>query len=637
MRYSKSAASSRSRDSLKRLKVIAATIQRTVVLLIVLLNGLPGIAFAQTNPIPPPPQPPLDPLLQLMIMQPSIEVATNLVATAQFDPPAVHPGAKAVYRVTFNALSDSVQWPETVPSPAELELRFSARGQILVPTEGKLKPQTAINYHVRAAEAGSFIIPDFVVSVYGQNVTVPSARLEVSESALPTVPQSLQVEFVRTNVYIGEPVTVRVIMRAAAANVIQGIQDLRLNGEGFLWDQTAARQSINMIPYQGSNVAAYTYETTITPLHSGNLTVSAQGFTAGNRFAGPIIIQGKVSIPGGPPQFQLIDSDRFSIHARPLPRAGELPGFNGAIGKFLIDPPRLSTNTVRIGEPVKLFVTVRGEGNMARLVPPVAPASPNWQVFAATPGNPSASGSQPALPGTVAAFTYTLIPLTTNIATTPVIPFSCFDPESGTYVDLSIPSLPIAVLPGETFLDSPMLNAMTKDASSGEQKLKLSSLATDPGRTATTLVPLQQQGWFITLQFVPALGFLALWQWDRRRRFLEQHPDILVRRRARRQLAREKRKLQEMSASGDELGYAGAAVSAMRIAAAPHFPAEPRALVSRDIIQVLNQNEKQGEVVRRIFAAADAADFSAAKPNTEEVLALHPELTRVLAELEAKL
>ena len=54
---------------------------------------------------------------------------------------------------------------------------------------------------------------------------------------------------------------------------------------------------------------------------------------------------------------KLVDSDPVTIAVRPLPKAGELPGFTGGIGNFTIDPPALTTNRLRVGEPVRLTVT----------------------------------------------------------------------------------------------------------------------------------------------------------------------------------------------------------------------------------------------------------------------------------------
>jgi hypothetical protein len=293
----------------------------------------------------------------------------------------VRPGEKSTFRVTFNALDDSVRWPEEIVAPPQLALRRSARGQFLQPTVDKLKPQTAINYHVRPSAPGSFTIPEFVVQVYGRPVTVPAARLDVvSEPATAAPPAlQLQLELSETNAYAGQAVGVRVLMPAAISNVVQGLAQMRLNGDGILVDQGVARQSITMMPYDGRNMPTYIFETVLTPLVVGKLAVSAQGFTAGNRFTGAITIQGQVTIPGGPPQYVLLDSDPVTLNVRPLPRSGSLPGFTGAIGTFALDPPQLSTNQVSVGDAVKLVVAFRGEGNLARFVPPPPPVAPDWQ------------------------------------------------------------------------------------------------------------------------------------------------------------------------------------------------------------------------------------------------------------------
>jgi hypothetical protein len=326
------------------------------------------------------------------------------------------------------------------------------------------------------------------------------------------------------------------------------------------------------------------------------------------------------------------------MDVRTLPRSGELPGFTGAIGKMTIDPPQLSTNHAGVGDLVKLSFTIRGEGNLARLVPPPAPLVTNWQVFPAIAGGPPAHqpGTAAPMPGSYATFVYTLIPLATNAATTPAIPFSYFDPKRAAYVDLTVPPVPVKITQGRAVANARLLMQAVED-SGGEKKLKLGDLAESPGRTADSLVPFQLRGWFLFVQFLPVAGFLALWRWDRHRRFLEQHPEIILRRRARRELRRQRRKLQNAVQTGDAPRHAAMAISAMRVAVAPHYPAEPRALVGRDVLEVLGENAGSREVVRRFFAQADASQFSGKAVDARGLIGLQLELDRVLDELEAKL
>jgi hypothetical protein len=168
----------------------------------------------------------------------------------------------------------------------------------------------------------------------------------------------------------------------------------------------------------------------------------------------------------------------------------------------------------------------------------------------------------------------------------------------------------------------------------------LRGLAAARGRTTASLVPPQQQTWFPLVQLAPAVAFFGLLSWDRRRRYLEQHPDVLLRRRARRALHRQWRILQRAARAANASGFAAAAVRAMRVACAPHYPAEPRALVGADVLPLLPEPDRAGrpgEVVRRFFAVTDAADFGTASANPAELLPLQPDLERVLQQLEAKL
>jgi hypothetical protein len=596
--------------------------------------------------------------MSLMISQPQIHISDTPTATASFDPPVVRPGDQAFYRVVFNALEESVEWPGKLTAPPQLEIRPGAHGQILQMTGAGLEPRTSFNHRVRPAGLGTFTMPEFVVTVYGKPVTVPAAQLQVVSQPPATMRPAPQVtlEFPITNLVVGQAVSVRIMLPGLPGGAVQGLGAPQLSGQGFLVDLGGARQRIEMTTRDGIPLPTYTYETTLTPITTGKLTVFAQGFTAGSHFSGPIVITGTATIPGGLPQYTLLESDPVELNVRPLPTEGQLPGFTGAIGSFAVGPPKLATDVLRVGDPVKLTVTVtnRGDGPFARLVAPPPPQVREWQVFAAAdyatvqpvpPSQPSpftqpGVRAQPEPVQGVVTFNYMLIPLTETTRATPPIPFSCFDPKSGSYTDLTIPSVPVTVKPGAVPTDFIALAQAASTAGKPEQELVLSGLAASRGRTAASLVPPQQRAWFPLIQLAPAAAFFGLWNWDRRRRYLEQHPDILLRRRARRALRRQRRLLQRAARAADAPRFAAAAVTAMRVACAPHYPAEPRALVGSDVLPLLPEPDRSGrlgEVVRRFFAVTDAVSFGTASPNPADLLPLHPDLDRVLQQLEDRL
>jgi hypothetical protein len=590
--------------------------------------------------------------MSLMISQPKIDISSPVKPTAVFDPPVVAPGQPAIYRVTFNALEETIDWPDKIAAPAGLEMSRGAHGEMLRMGPGSFLPLTAFNYRARPSGLGTFNVPEFTVSVYGKPVTVPAARLEVVSAPPPPAQpaQRVLLELPATNLFLGQPIRARVVSPGMLGGGVQGLAQVQLVGRGFLVDLGGIRQRIEAMPFGGTHVPAFIYEATLTPMVEGKVSVFGQGFLAGSHFSGSVVIMGGAMIPGGPPQYTLVETEPVELHVRPLPPEGELPGFTGAIGSFMLGLPKLATNVVRVGDVVTLavMVTNRGDGPLARLVAPPAPHAADWQVFGPTEVAPPMALplGVPGLPGPgdklvgVTTFNYTLIPLTEQARATPSIPFSYFDPQTGRYADLTVPPVPVTVKAGAAPSDLQALVQAAAPPVEAEKEPVLSGLAASPGRTAATLVPSQQQAWFPLAQLAPVAAFGGLWGWDRRRRYYEKHPDILLRKRARRALRRQRRAVLRAARAKDAPRFATAAVSAMQIACAPHYPAEPRALVGSDVLALIHGtggNGRASEVVRRIFDVTDATRFATSGGDAAALLALEPDLERVLQQLEDRL
>ena len=579
--------------------------------------------------------------MSLMLATPPIDVDSPVVPSATFDPPVVRPGEWSTYRATFNALEESIDWPEKFVAPPGLEVRPGAHGQMLAFGGSRLQPHTSFNYHFRASQPGRFRIPEIRLKVYDKEVIVPATDLEVMESPPPTVPPPLQLklEFPQTNLFVGQPV--RAVVRFPVAPNGQLLvpnqqPPVQINGKGFIFDNSSLRQRPELQP----RGPALVFEATLTPLAVGTLSAAAQSFV-GNRLSGPIIISGSgpVTFAVGPPQFTLLESEPVPVLVKPLPREGKLPGFTGAVGTLEVDTPVLSSNVIKLGEMTKLTVRVRGDanGSLAHMVPPPPPHVPDWQV---SPAQPEGLPPQLMHAPNYAIFSYILIPLSISPQTTPPIPFSCFDPARGTYVDLTIPGVPIQIKPGATPADIRALVEANSNTPPEEKEPTLSGLAPGPGLAAGSLVPIQRQAWFPLLPFAPVAAFVGLWGWDRRRRYIAVHPDIVLRRRARRALRRERRALHRAARAADAPRFAACAVRSMRVACAPHYPAEPRALVGSDVLALLSDTERTnrpGEVVRRFFSTSDAAQFGQTKAEMSDLLGLQVELEVVLNQLEEKL
>jgi hypothetical protein len=578
--------------------------------------------------------------MSLLLSQPKLDVSGPVTPVAGFDPPAIRIGERATYRLTFNALEQSVQLPDTILTQPSITLEPRAHGQVLQTFANKQIPLAAFNFRCRPDRAGDITVPEFVVQVDGKPVTVPAAQLRVVDGPLEPIPvQQLFLDLQETNVFVGQPVRVRVRFPGNAVGGVQGFaQGIQFIGEGFLPDASATHQSIQVLPYGQTAVATYLHESTLIPISPGPISFFAQGFASGNRFSGPIVISGSVTFAGGIPQYTLVESDSVQLEAKPLPVEGQLPGFNGAFGNLSLDAPQLSTNVVRVGEAVRLTIIIRARAgtpaNLSRLVPPAPPKSELWQVLEAVP-----SGLPPQILQAqgFTTFQYTLIPLSQTATETPAIPYSFFDLDRKTYADLTIPPVPLKVEPGSIAADLKTLLQPGTQGEPEEEVLSLSGLARTPGRATATLVPAQLRSWFPFVQLCPVFAFVALCGWDRRRRYLEQHPDILLRRRARRALRRKRREVRRASRAGDAPRFAGAVINALQIACSPHYPAEPRALVGADVLQVVGNGDQFGEMVRRFFAIHDASQFAGHAADAVGLLPLAPQIEVLLERLETRL
>ncbi len=584
------------------------------------------------------PAPAIDPLLNLMMQQPPIDIDTPARAYAQFDPPVITAGGRATYRIIITALMRVIQPPESLPAPPGLEVVAGGRSESYATVTNTLQPRSTLNYHISAKAPGTYTIPPFSVSVSGRFMQVPAARLQVVPAGATGVeqPPRLSVEIPEGDIYVGQTVPIQVVLTDPDGKTVRGLTRVEIPTEGILLDPMFYRQSRKVVTVEGKPVAAIVQEMYVTPIKSGELKLQAQ--------AQALLARTTPGVPAQlPGYYPLLDTDPVTITVKQLPKEGELPGFTGAIGTFTLTQPHLSSNKIRAGEPLTLTVTIKGQGNLARMIPPKLEGLWEWQTF-----EPTSEAAQPQLVQQrgYCTYNYTLIPLSDQIKATPRIPFSYFDPARKAYVDLTIPPVPLEVSPaaGGAKLLPPGAASLAgggdDSRTTGERDLVMNGLSETPGVMASSLTPLQHRPWFVVLQFLPALALAGLWFWDRRRRFLAEHPEVILKTRARQGLRHYRRQLRHAAMAQDARNFVKAAVNAMREAAAPHGAANPEALVCGDVLRAIpasDRHGKNGELVQRFFTAADVLHFGGTLPEGSQLLGLRPELERLLAQMRAQL
>ena len=370
----------------------------------------------------------------------SIDMDLPVTVKAEFDPPTVPLGGRAVYRIVLTALNESVKLPETLPTPDGLRLVPGGRAQTFQPLNAlRLQPQTTIQFRSIVRSNGVYTMPSFPVTAYGKSIQVPEATLTVVAPGTPNAREAprLIVELPDGDVYVGQMLKVRVILLDPGDGTSHGLSQPQINGESLFLEPISFGQRRETLRRDGKSYPAFVQDLIVTPMREGTQTLVAQGQAIFSR-----MLQGQAG--SFHTSTTLVDSDPLPLLVKPLPKEGQLPGFTGAIGSFQVESPKLSTNQIRAGDPLVLTVNVRGDGNIGRMTAPQIGFLREWQTFP-----PVADSGPPYViqQRGFATFSYTLIPLTDRTKTTPAIPFSYFDPKKGAYGDLTIPPVPVTITP----------------------------------------------------------------------------------------------------------------------------------------------------------------------------------------------
>jgi len=173
----------------------------------------------------------------------------------------VRAGEKTFYRVNVDATESSISWPDEIAAPVGLAFGASARGQMTQLQGNRFRPLTAFVYEVQTAATGRFNVTNFSVNVSGEPVEIPAASLDVVAAETGNAgtrpagigaqlagreagaARKLVVEIAATNVFLGQPFHVRVMLPAGPANEIEALREIQFNGTGLMTDKTASTAS----------------------------------------------------------------------------------------------------------------------------------------------------------------------------------------------------------------------------------------------------------------------------------------------------------------------------------------------------------------------------------------------------------
>ena len=222
-------------------------------------------------------------------------------------------------------------------------------------------------------------------------------------------------------------------------------------------------------------------------------------------------------------------SEPVSINALPLPIEERPNSFNGAVGNYSHIKVNASPTTVAAGDPVTITMTVHGEGALESLS---MPSLDSWREFPQYPETVTINYSDEIGLRGVKTFEKIVIPNNAEIQSLPEIEFSFFDPQEEQYKTLRQDPIPLTVKPNLTEASQSVV------ASEGEKGGDIPQVANNIvhikphlGGIVASSRPWLWQPWFLGLQAIPVIAWIACWLYRSRRNALHKNPRALRRKR----------------------------------------------------------------------------------------------------------
>ena len=571
--------------------------------------------------------------------------------SVQLQPDRIALGQSATLVVTLDG-TDSAARPQ-VPEVDGLQIRPAGQSSQIRVINGQASRSIAFTYRLEPEREGQFTIPAISTrSLKSEPVELivdPAGAANPAGSGGPDAAASGDLAFLRIDraetagrdhLYVGEltPVAIRAFFR-------EGIQVSQLSkpsitGGAFtlhqLSDQPKQQStSIDGVRYRvltwlgglsGAKAAdeelRATVEATIgIPTERQNRASRLSPFGGGSLFDDPFFDSAFDSF------FQELEyrevtlsNEPLNLAIRALPSDGRPAGFAGAVGQFKLGsfsmPSELET-----GEPVDLRVTVTGKGNFDRVSSPRITPEAGWKTY------PAKDTTAPAdTIGWEAEKTFTLPAIALAPGERDVhFSFDYFDPESGTYQSITTQEIPVMITGNP--VSGGAASGTSAPAESPEATLAPMRIA--PGRLLGQSTPVYLRAWFIAIQGVAATTLIAAAMICLIRRRKED-PIAATRRAFRQAIDRQLVALTNARRSQDGAAFFAAARSALQHALAARWREGAPSITTEEV----NQRLGPDSITARIFAMADAVEFSAVQVHPDSYGDWQARIDRALAEIE---
>jgi hypothetical protein len=456
---------------------------------------------------------------------------------------------------------------------------------------------------------GPHRIPAFALTFAVRKVRIPATDFAVRPLApgetLGLVEASL--ELPDRTLTLGETVVGRIVVRNGDKERARGIWSVEARGEGVSFRNLGARSD-------DEGLAA---EFELTPTRAGQLDLRV----------GAVVLAETQGARGTETRDRPVVLSR-SLRVAGVPEKGRPTDWSGAVGRFSAGPASVSKASPEIGEPIRLSVTLVGDGNLDRILPPEVPHGDNWDVLPVR---------EPGRAREQRTFTYQLTPRAPGKLPTPEVRLSAFNPATRAFDRIVFPAIEVEVTgraPERVELVTADPSAPADPAGPAPALAPVSQLAEVPGRLGGAEPAAPRASGGLATANLAALGLLlAGVAVAARREWVAAHPREVARARGRRAARRARRRLRRCP----EASVDATAAEGLRSSAAPLVEGEARAMTAEDVLRALGDAPADAEAIRRCFRRIDGSRFGGAPMTAVRAASDREALAAALLALEGRL
>ena len=193
---------------------------------------------------------------------------------------------------------------------------------------------------------------------------------------------------------------------------------------------------------RGENFFTFEVSTQLYAMKDGNLVIDPATVSVVSLEYGDVAnFQSQAEFENGRKINRNLQTEPISLKVYPLPEVGKPDNFSGAVGRYKINS-YVDKKSVVVNEPVNLYISITGDGNINSVIEPEIDLSEDVQKYATT-YKVKDGGWQ-----STKTFQCVLIPLMEGKKVIPEISFSYFSPDLKDYVTIKTSKIEINVKEG---------------------------------------------------------------------------------------------------------------------------------------------------------------------------------------------